>query len=934
MNKLILIDGMALIFKAYFAFMRNPLSSKKGEPTSAIFGFLSQLFKIMEDTKPDYIAVALDSKEPTFRHKIYSEYKANRDMIPEDLIPQIARIQEIISALNIMTYRLPGYEADDIIGTILKKTSKQGIESIAVTPDKDYIQLIDENLFVIKPGKSNEDLAFYNYDKVVTEYGFKPEQMIDFLALVGDLSDNIPGVKGIGEKTAVPLIESFGSVEGIYDNIESIEKNSVKEKLLINKDNAFLSKELARIKLDVPVDFNIDQLKLSNPNFNELNKLFNELDLKSFDIKIQKLYSSLLLNNNEIADGKNLVVELTSNESQTSNDNYSNFNKSDVKYKLITSYDDAKQLAELLKTVDLFVFDTETDSLDTYNVNLAGVSFCYKEKEAWFVATDPNKEDAGLFSNSTSDRLPTADFVEIFKELFEDENIKKVCQNAKFDIAVLAHYGIEVKGFYFDTMLASYIIDPDQKHNMDDLSKTYLNYSPIPLSDLLGRKKNADMIFDVDKVLLSNYSCEDADITFRLYTILKSLLEKENLCDIAYKIEFPLVSTLLNMEGAGVKIDTNSLNSLSVSMGEELIRLTNNIYKTAGSEFNINSPQQLQQILFNKLNLTPSKKTKTGFSTDAQSLEQLQGEHEIIDHLLEYRELQKLKSTYVDALPKMINPKTKKIHTTFSQTVASTGRLSSVNPNLQNIPVRAVLGKEIRKAFIPSEGRIFVCADYNQIELRIMASICQDQNLIYAFNNNIDIHTRTAELVFGVKKEEVTSDMRRKAKEVNFGILYGIGSFGLKNRLQITQSQAKEIIDNYFKTFKNVKSFMEESVEKAKEKGYAETILGRRRYLKNINSQNRVLRQFEERVAINMPVQGTAADMIKLAMINIDTELKNNNLKSKMVLQVHDELLFDTVLEEKETIINLVKTQMESAFKLDVPVLASVGTGKNWLEAH
>lgn len=934
MNKLILIDGMALIFKAYFAFMRNPLSSSKGEPTSAIFGFLSQLFKIIEDTKPDFIAVALDSKEPTFRHEMYVEYKANRDMIPEDLIPQISRIQEIISALNIKTYRLPGYEADDIIGTILKKTAKQGIQSIAVTPDKDYIQLIEDNLFVIKPGKSTEELAFYNYDKVVSEYGFKPEQMIDFLALVGDSSDNIPGVKGIGEKSAIPLIELYGSVEGIYDNIESIEKKSVKDKLLVNKDNAFLSKELARIKLDVPIEFNVEQLKLSNPNFNELNKLFNELDLKSFDIKIQKLYSSLLLNNNEISDDKKTNVEVSTAENQTTTQDYSNFDKSNVNYKLITTYDEAKSLAELLKTVDLFVFDTETDSLDTYNVNLAGVSFCYKEKEAWFVATDPNKEEVGLFSTSTSDRLPISDFIEIFKEIFECKEIKKVCQNAKFDIAVLAYYGIEVKGFFFDTMLASYILDPDQKHNMDDLSRTYLNYSPIPLSDLLGSKKNAERIFDVDMALLSNYSCEDADITFRLYLILKTLLEKENLCDIAYKIEFPLVTTLFNMERAGVKIDTIALSALSVSMGEELVTLTNNIYKTAGSEFNINSPLQLQQILFNKLNLTPSKKTKTGFSTDAQSLEQLQGEHEIIDHLLNYRELQKLKSTYVDALPKMINPKTNKIHTTFSQTVASTGRLSSVNPNLQNIPVRAVLGKEIRKAFIPSDGRIFVCADYNQIELRIMASICNDQNLIYAFNNNIDIHTRTAELVFGVSKEDVTSDMRRKAKEVNFGILYGIGSFGLKNRLQITQTQAKEIIENYFKTFKNVKSFMEESVEKAKEKGYAETILGRRRYLKNINSQNRVLRQFEERVAINMPVQGTAADMIKLAMINIDNELKANKLKSKMVLQVHDELLFDTLLEEKETIINLVKAEMEAAFKLNVPVLASVGTGKNWLEAH
>lgn len=584
---------------------------------------------------------------------------------------------------------------------------------------------------------------------------------------------------------------------------------------------------------------------------------------------------------------------------------------------------------------DLIVFDTETDSLDTFNVNLAGCSFSVKPKEAWFVIVNPQKEAAGLFAADLSDRLPVDEFVKIFKPLFENKAIKKVCQNGKYDIAVLKHYEINVENFYFDTMLASYVIDPDQKHNMDDLSEKYLNYKPIPLLNLIGSKKTPEKIFDVDPNKLSEYSCEDADITFRLYEILNDILIKEKLTKVAYEIEFPLVEVLEEMERTGVKIDINILNAFSKDLQILLDNYTNDIYKHAGETFNINSTQQLQKILFDKLGLSPTSKTKTGYSTDAKTLESLKGSHPIIDSILEYRQVAKLKSTYADSLPDLINPKTGRIHTTFNQTIASTGRLSSVEPNLQNIPIRTELGKEIRKAFVPRDkNHIILSADYSQIELRIMASISGDKTLTKAFQDGEDIHRRTAALVFQVDPNDVTPDMRRKAKEVNFGILYGLGPFGLKSRLGITQTHAKEIIDNYFKSFASVKKFMDESIKNAQKKGFAETLTGRRRFLKNINSNNRVVRQFEERVAINMPIQGTAADMIKLAMINIHKELKKRNAKTKMVLQVHDELVFDVHKEELDELRPLITDLMINSLPLNVPVAVESGIGENWLDAH
>ncbi len=924
-KKFVIIDAMALAYKAYYAFISRPLTNSKGEPTSAVYGFINQLLKIIEDTKPDYIAVAFDSKEKTFRHERYENYKSSRQEMPEDMIPQIERIKQIIEAFNIPLYILPGYEADDLIGTAVKKGEKIGLDCYAITPDKDYIQLITDKIKIIKPGKSTDEIEIINEEKVLSEFGFEPIQMIDYLALVGDSSDDIPGVAGIGPKTAIPLIQKFKTVENIFKNINQIEKQSIVNKLLENKENAFLSKELATIKIDTPFEINFDDAKFTNPDLNKLLAIINELDFKSLASKVKKLF----LENNE-------VIEKRSEESESStNVDIKQLDKTKVKYKLILNENDAKELAKKLSQSEIFVFDTETDGLDVFNIKLAGCSFAMKTGEAYFVATNPHEESNSLFTNDLSDRLPIEKFIKIFSPIFKNESIKKVCQNGKYDIGVLRTYGIEVENFYFDTMLASYVLDPDQKHGMDDLAARYLDYKTIPLIDLIGSKKTPEKIFEVDPVILSDYSCEDADVTFRLYEIFKQKLIEEKVDKVAYDIEFPLVKVLEDMERTGIRIDVQSLKIFSNDLQILLDNYSNEIFKYAGETFNINSTQQLQTILFEKLKLPVTKEKKTGYSTDAKSLENLKGVHPIIDIIMDYRQVSKLKSTYADSLPELINPKTGRIHTTYNQSLVSTGRLSSNNPNLQNIPIRTELGKEIRKAFVAKDkNHVIVSADYSQIELRIMASICNDETLIKAFNSNEDIHRRTAALVFKVNPEEVTPDMRRKAKEVNFGILYGLGPFGLKSRLGITQTHAQEIINNYFNSFKNVKKFMEDSIELAKKKGFAETLYGRRRFLKNINSNNRTIRQFEERVAINMPIQGTAADMIKLAMIKIFETMKKEKMKSKMVLQVHDELVFDVHKSELNEIQPMIKEKMENALPLNVPVLTEIGIGDNWLDAH
>ncbi|OGU76340.1 MAG: DNA polymerase I [Ignavibacteria bacterium RBG_16_34_14] len=918
-KKFIIIDAMAIAYRAYFAFINRPLVTSKGEPTSAVYGFISQLIKIFEDHKPDYIAVAFDSHEKTFRHDKYENYKSSRAKMPDDMMPQLDRIKQLIEVMNIPLYIIPRYEADDIIGTAACKAEKLGLETFIITPDKDFNQLINDNIKVIKPGgKATDEIIVYDTTKVKEEFGFEPKQMIDYLALIGDSSDDIPGVAGVGPKTAIPLIQKYSSIENLYNHIDEIEKPALKNKLIEGKVNAIISKDLATIHCEVPLNFNFEDAKFRKPDFKSLRKIIVELEFKDIYNRLLAIYDS------SSADAKlNEIAE----------ENISAFDESKIKYKLIKNLKETEELADYLNKKELIVFDTETDNLNQFDLNIAGVSFSTKEGEGFFIPLQPDGYEK-LISHP-DERLSIDDFIKIFKKVLENKKIKKVCQNAKFDIAVMRNLGISVENFYFDTMLASYVIDPDQRHGMDDLSIKYLKYKPIPLSDLIGPKKDSSKIFEVDLESLGRYSSEDADITYRLYEILDKEIKKENLTKIAYDIEFPLILVLEDMEREGIKIDMDALKSLSNDLQILLDNYISEIYKSCGVEFNINSTKQLQEILFTKLGLQSGRKTKTGFSTDARSLEYLRGEHEVIEMLLEYRQISKLKSTYADALPNIINPKTGRIHTSFNQTVASTGRLSSNDPNLQNIPIRTDRGKEIRKAFVPRDkDHLILSADYSQIELRIMAHISGDEALSKAFKEKEDIHRSTAALVFMVKPEDVTPDMRRKAKEVNFGILYGIGPFGLKTRLGVSQIHAKEIINTYFKTFKRVKEFMDNSVMRAKEKSYAETLLGRRRFLRNINSSNRVVRQFEERVAINMRVQGTAADMIKLAMINIHKELEKRKAKTKMVLQVHDELVFDAYKDEVDDLRPLIKELMENALPLNVPVAVDTGVGENWLDAH
>lgn len=940
---LIFIDAMALAYKGYFAFISRPLRTSNGEPTSAVYGFLSQLLRVLEEQKPDYIAIATDSKEKTFRHDLYPKYKSSRQVMPDDMIPQLQRINQIIEILKIPLYIIPGYEADDIIGTALYQAEMLGFNGFAVTPDKDYFQLITDKTKIIRPGKSTDEAVVYDYKKFTEEFGFEPKLMIDYLALIGDKSDDIPGVPGIGEKSAIPLIQKFGSIENIYQNLDKIEKPSIKKKLKENRDLAFLSKKLTTIRKDVPLKIDFQSTIFELPNLDDLKNIFIELEFKTLYSKFIKLYDNSF--------NKKISIPESFNEIK-SNKEILDINS--VRYHYLKTEKELIELKKLLIEKKLFVFDTETTDLNPWKAKLIACSFSIKPKEAYFFRIfddkDKNKDDIvsdNIFDSFTKGKRSTnkselrensislQTFINHFKEIFENKDIRVICQNGKFDIAILRMVGINVANFHFDTMLAAYVIDPDQKNGMDDLAEKYLNYSPIKITELIPDKKNPAEIENANDELLFKYTCEDADITFQLYEKLDDILKKENLQNVAYEIEFPLVKVLEKMEYEGVKIDIDVLNSLSKDLEILLLNYQQEIYRLVGQEFNVNSTKQLQEILYDKLKLSTGRKTKTGFSTDARSLENLRGEHEVIDLILNYRQVSKLKSTYTDSLPKMINPITNRLHTSFNQAVASTGRLASNDPNLQNIPIRTELGKEIRKAFVPRDkDYLILSADYSQIELRIMASICEDENLIKAFNNNEDIHRSTAALVFQVAPNEVTPEMRRKAKEVNFGILYGIGPFGLKTRLGISQSHAKEIIDNYFKTFTKVKTYMDNSILKAQQKGYAETLLGRRRYLRNINSSNRNVKQFEERAAINMPIQGTAADMIKLAMIKIHNELEKRNAKTKMILQVHDELVFDVHKSEIEEMKDLIKYLMETAYPLKVPVVVDVGIGDNWLDAH
>ncbi|MDR3667425.1 MAG: DNA polymerase I, partial [Ignavibacteriaceae bacterium] len=713
-KKFVIIDAMALAYKAYFAFINRPLKTSKGEPTSAVYGFLNQLIKIFEVNKPDYIAVAFDSKEKTFRHEKFESYKSSRAEMPDDMIPQIKRIKEIIELLDIPIYILSRYEADDIIGTAVKLAEEHGLESYVITPDKDFNQLITENVKIVRPGKTTDEIVIFDIAKVKEEFGFEPKQMIDYLALVGDASDDIPGVAGVGPKTAIPLIQKYGSVENLYEHIEEIEKAGLKNKLIEGKKNAIISKDLATIHRSVELDFDFEKTRVTRPDFDKVRPVFIELEFKN-------LYSRLLntYDNHANANGDN-AIEVTEVETSTFEAESEVYDNKKADYRLITNVKEAEELAAKLSKLDLFVFDTETDALNLFDLNIVGASVSVAPYTGYFIAINPFQNKGNLFDKDLSERLALADFIRIFKPVFENPKIRKVCQNAKFDIGVLRSIGIEVKNFYFDTMLASYCIDPDQKHGMDELSVKYLRYKPIALSTLIGIKKDPSKMFEVKLEELSNYASEDADVTYRLYEVLDKELEKNKLTKLAYEIEFPLIPVLEDIEREGIKVDKGILNSLSKDLLILLDNYTKRIYETCGQEFNINSPQQLQKILFDKLLLKTGKKTKTGFSTDARSLENLRGEHEAIDLILDYRQVAKLKSTYADSLPNLIHHKTGRIHTSFNQTVASTGRLSSNDPNLQNIPVRTEMGKEIRKAFVPRDKNyVILSADYSQIELRI-----------------------------------------------------------------------------------------------------------------------------------------------------------------------------------------------------------------------
>ncbi len=924
-KKLFLLDAMALIYRAYFAFSKNPRINSKGLNTSAILGFANTLYDILKNEKPTHIGVGFDTMAPTVRHVGFVEYKANREKMPEDLAASLPYINELLKGFNIPIFGVDGYEADDVIGTLAKRAEKEGFFTYMMTPDKDFGQLVSENIFMYKPARMGNKAEIWGVKEVCERYGIKrPEQLIDILGLWGDASDNIPGVPGIGEKRAKELIAEYGSVENLLQNTDKL-KGKQKENVENFSDQALKSKELATIILDVPVEFDEEALKISEPDHEALKRLFDELEFRNF---ARRFFADLSLKEGD--EQKAVQAELFMDTDADSQEQHQpgevkNLQNTAHNYHLVDSEKEAKTLVKMLSRQKSFCFDTETTGLDPNNSELVGIAFSYEPGEAWYVNLPENYNDATTITN-------------LFKPVFENQKIQKIGQNIKFDISMLKWYDIDVRGPIFDTMIAHYLLQPDLRHNMDYLAETYLNYKPMPIENLIGKKgKNQLSMRNVDLKLVAEYAAEDADITLQLKEHFEPKLKKSSAQKLFDDIEMPLVPVLASMEAEGVKLDIQALNVYSKELEKYIGETEKNIFKHAGVEFNIASPKQLGDILFEKLKIYDKpKKTKTGqYSTGEDILQRLSNKHEIIGEILEYRSLTKLKSTYVDALPALVNKRDGRIHTSYNQAVAATGRLSSNNPNLQNIPIRTKKGREIRKAFIPrNEEYTLLAADYSQIELRIIAHLSGDKNMIEAFNQNQDIHTTTASRVYGVDQNEVTKDMRRNAKMVNFGLIYGISAFGLSQRLDIPRKEASEIIKSYFEQYSGIKTYMDQQIEYARKHGFVETIMGRRRYLKDINSANGVVRGFAERNAINAPIQGSSADMIKIAMIDIFEEFNKKKLKSKMILQVHDELVFDTHMDELKTVQKIVHDKMPSAIKLDVPVIIDMNTGSNWLEAH
>ena len=922
MDKLFLLDAYALIYRAYYAFIKNPRINSKGLNTSAIMGFVNTLNEVLTKEKPSHIGVAFDPKGPTFRHEAYAQYKAQREETPEDIRKAVPIIKDILKAYNIPVLEVSGYEADDVIGTLATKAGEKGMTTYMMTPDKDYGQLVRQNVFMYRPRYGENGFDVMGPKEVEEKYGLSTTlQVIDLLGLMGDASDNIPGCPGVGPKTAIKLINEFGSIEGLLENTDKL-KGSLKEKIETNREMITFSKFLATIKIDVPIELDLESLKKVDPNEKELREILDSLEFHSLTDRIlnkpEKKEKKVELQGDLFGEFQAISEEAPKNSS------FESLKTLKYEYHLIETEEDAKDLFDFLRTFEILSLDTETTSTNSIDAELVGLSFSVNENQAWYVAIPSNREQAQKLVN-------------IFKPLYEDEKILKVGQNIKYDLEVLQNYEVALAGKMFDTMIAHYVIQPELHHGMDYLAEIYLNYKTIHIDELIGPKgKNQGNMRDVPPSQVYEYACEDADVTLKLKNKLEPELKKVGAEELFFNIEMPLIPVLANIEMNGVKLDTTALKETSNIFSERMKEIEKKIYALAGEQFNISSPKQVGDILFGRMQITDKpKKTKTGqYITSEDVLQSLRGKSEIVKEILDYRGLKKLLGTYVDALPLLINKRTGKIHTSFNQTITATGRLSSSNPNLQNIPIRDDDGKEIRKAFIPEDGCLFFSADYSQIELRVMAHLSGDDNMIEAFREGYDIHAATAAKIYKENIDDVTRDQRTKAKRANFGIIYGITVFGLAERLDIERAEAKQLIDGYFETFPQVKDYMEKAKVTAREHGYAETLFHRRRYLPDITSHNATVRGFAERNAINAPIQGTAADIIKVAMVRIFNRFKKENIRSKMILQVHDELNFSVYPDEKNKVEKIVMEEMQGAYKMQVPLIADAGWGKNWLEAH
>ncbi|VAW23821.1 DNA polymerase I [hydrothermal vent metagenome] len=923
-KKLFLLDAYALIYRSYFAFIRNPRFNSKGLNTSAMLGFTNTLVQLLEKEQPEFIGVVFDVNKPTFRHKMYKEYKANREEMPEDLRRSIPYIRKIIEAFHIPIIEKEGFEADDVIGTLAKKAEKEGFQTYMMTPDKDYAQLVSDNIFMYKPAKSGNDPEVWGLDEVKGNFGIKdPGQVIDILGLMGDSSDNIPGCPGIGPKNAQKLIGQYGSIDNLYAHLNEI-KGKQKENLKAFEEQVRLSRKLVEIIQDVPYEFNPESLKIEGPDHSALEELFTELEFTALSQRfLGKKKNAALPPQQGTLFG--MAEQAADPVGPVESKQFDTIDTVAHRYYFVEDEMQRASLRAELSVQEEFCFDTETTGLDTHTAELVCLSFSYTKNEAYCVILPRDRKESEKIVNE-------------FSAVFADERIVKVGQNIKYDILMLSNYGIRVKGKLFDTMLAHYLIQPELKHNLDFLCEKYLNYKKIPTEGLIGKKgRNQQSMLQVAPEKLMDYACEDADLTYRLKKVLDPELDKYEVRKLFEEMEMPLVPVLAQMEETGVSVNVGELKEYAKKLRNQIIGLEQEIIKMAGEEFNVSSPKQLGVILFDKLKIdSNAKRTRTKqYSTSEEVLSRLKSKHPIVEKVLEFRGLKKLLNTYVETLPDLINKKTGKIHTSYNQAVTATGRLSSNNPNLQNIPIREAAGREIRKAFIPSSNEYtFLSADYSQIELRIIAALSNDSQMIKAFEQGQDIHAITAAKIYGVAVEEVGPDMRRKAKTANFGIIYGISAFGLSQRLNIPREEAKQLIDGYFESFPKVKEYMNKSIEKAREAGYVKTIMGRKRYLSDINSANAVVRGVAERNAINAPIQGSAADIIKMAMIKIYREFIKRGFKSRMIIQVHDELDFDVYKPELEQVKEIVKKGMENAIDIGLPLTVEMNSADNWLDAH